>query len=360
MYISKQDSSLWWKPKPEGFYFNVQGIEGQNDNSMPLFGNYYILPRDYHDLEPIYTALPEYLINQVKINNANGTLATKNTMCYLRGMVYSPNQAVNGDVSFSLQDKSGAIMVFNTKGSAGYTPKMGDTVKVRGMMLQSNGMSYIGVDSIYFLSQTGTPNPAPIVKILQENDESAHKKLTGVRLANPAQWDSTGKYSANGFYVYVKDTTNLNDSFSLWINRATDVYAMPVPTKAMNITGLVWQYDVTNPFTSGYFLSPRGSFDIEFINGSVGIDENNSGNIAKINVYPNPSIVGVWNFNLSDAQVINIQLVDGLGRTQSVGLNQTVTGQYQIDGKNLSQGIYYLQIIDNKGTVKGKSTLIKE
>ena len=202
--------------------------------------------------------VPFYPISELRINDANGNptfpLATP---LAIRGVVYSPNLRASG-LQFSLVDATGAMTIFKATGNLGYTVTLGDSLAIYGKLSPFNGLNEVAVDSFKILA-TGIALKAPkVVTQLKEEDESNIVKVLTVRIIDPAQWTKTG----SGFNVKI---TNGNDTLDMRILNSVDLYTMDAPIGDFNVTGVVSQFDATNPRNSGYQLLPRGSSDIYVI-----------------------------------------------------------------------------------------------
>ena len=202
--------------------------------------------------------VPFYPISDLRINDANGNptfpLATP---LAIRGVVYSPNLRAAG-LQFSLVDATGAMTIFKATGNLGYTVTLGDSLAIYGKLSPYNGLNEVAVDSFKVLA-TGIALKAPkVVTQLKEEDESNIVKVLKVRVIDPAQWTKTG----SGFNVKI---TNGTDSMDMRILNSVDLYTMDAPIGDFNVTGVVSQFDATNPKNSGYQLMPRGSSDIYVI-----------------------------------------------------------------------------------------------
>ncbi len=202
--------------------------------------------------------VPFYPISDLRINDANGNptfpLATP---LAIRGVVYSPNLRAAG-LQFSLVDATGAMTIFKATGNLGYTVTLGDSLAIYGKLSPYNGLNEVAVDSFKVLA-TGIALKAPkVVTQLKEEDESNIVKVLKVRVIDPAQWTKTG----SGFNVKI---TNGTDSMDMRILNSVDLYTMDAPIGDFNVTGVVSQFDASNPKNSGYQLMPRGSSDIYVI-----------------------------------------------------------------------------------------------
>ncbi len=202
--------------------------------------------------------VPFYPISDLRINDANGNptfpLATP---LAIRGVVYSPNLRAAG-LQFSLVDATGAMTIFKATGNLGYTVTLGDSLAIYGKLSPYNGLNEVAVDSFKVLATRIALKAPKVVTQLKEEDESNIVKVLTVHVIDPTQWTKTG----SGFNVKI---TNGTDSMDMRILNSVDLYTMDAPIGDFNVTGVVSQFDATNPKNSGYQLMPRGSSDIYII-----------------------------------------------------------------------------------------------
>jgi hypothetical protein len=202
--------------------------------------------------------VPFYPISDLRVNDSNGNpIFPLATPLAIRGVVYSPNLRAAG-LQFSLVDATGAMTIFKATGNLGYTVTLGDSLAIYGKLSPYNGLNEVAVDSFKVLA-TGIALKAPkVVTKLKEEDESNIVKVLKVRVIDPAQWTKTG----SGFNVKI---TNGTDSMDMRILNSVDLYTMDAPIGDFDVTGVVSQFDASNPKNSGYQLMPRGSSDIYVI-----------------------------------------------------------------------------------------------
>lgn len=201
-----------------------------------------------------------YRVADVRGIDINGveTMVDKNVR--LKGVVNSSNLS-SDDYNFSLIAKNdGAIQVFKAdKGAMTYTPALGDSIAVMGKIAQNKGMLRVEVDSIRLISANQPLATPMVVSGLNESVEGQLVTLEDVMLLDPAKW-TTG-FGADGFTVQV---TKGAETYNVFISSNSPLYNMAAPAGITEVTGLVMQSKDDAPFTSGYYLVPRTSADIEF------------------------------------------------------------------------------------------------
>ncbi len=181
----------------------------------------------------------------------------------VRGVVTAATQFGANGPAF-LQNNGYGLAFFGGINGLGLT--IGDDVRLSGRLSHLNGQEQI--EPIYSVNiiSSGNPPPAPHKVTLAdiyspvarpENYESALLRLTGVSLADPAQWPTPGANKN----VEIIDATGVKGV--LRIDRDTNVDEMPVPVGLFTLTALLTQFDdVTGDgFCGGYQLLPRSADD---------------------------------------------------------------------------------------------------
>jgi len=255
MYISAA-TDLFNRTAIKGV-FNVSGIEIQNKTSLPYFGNYQIVPRGFFDFE---RTIQLYNIRQVRVQNPVNGIADSAGSKYsflIKGIVQSPDFLING-YEFSIKDSTGSVFVSAASAINNYYPAPGDSVEIRGLLRQHNGLTSVSIDSIGKL-KSGSHQIKPIdISILNEANEAVLVRFNKAWLVNSSQWGPNGL----GFYA---DVTNGLDSISLYISSATNTYNSHVLKGKFNITGICSQDKSSSPYFGGYYLMPRNLSDFQII-----------------------------------------------------------------------------------------------
>ncbi len=235
--------------------FNVTGIEIQNQPNLPYFGNYTIEPRGIFDIERV-TQL--YKIRQVRHQNPNSGIADSvgnTTKFYLKGIAQSPDLSSNS-VNFSLTDSTGSIMVYSKNNIKNYLPKIGDSIELRGLITQVNGLTEVVADTIFRLGVGSSKLKVTPIYSLAENFEAQLVKLNAYQLTDTTQWKPNG----DGFDVNI---SNGYDTLIMHIGSGTDLFKMNAIRGSFNVTGIEIQDKPNEPYFGNYEIEPRGFFDIQ-------------------------------------------------------------------------------------------------
>ncbi|MCX6351734.1 MAG: T9SS type A sorting domain-containing protein [Bacteroidetes bacterium] len=327
--------------------FNIIGLGIQLDNTSPYTSNYQIMPRNAADIislsKVVVKSINLYNINQIKsVDATTGIADSANVRCFLVGVVHSPDMGI-ANISFALKDMTGAITCFHQTKSLGYTPKIGDSIKVRGIVNQVQGLTRFTMDSTVIVLGKGQIQTSKAVVKLDESTESDIVSLAGLSLVDSKEWDST---KATGNYFNVRVSNASNDTFNIRILKTVDsLFHSIAPSGKLTITGIAAQQDITSPYFEGYYLYPRMVSDIATYSGIE-----NTVSVNQINIYPNPS-KEILNIN-SSSKIISVLIFDMAGR-KVLSSNQSL-----INIENLPKGIYQLQVKTLEG--RGVKKLVRE
>jgi DNA/RNA endonuclease YhcR with UshA esterase domain len=219
-------------------------------------------------LSPILTNPVLYVgtpIGYVRRNGPDGfTPEFLNQQFSIIGIVTAPPYIFsNTRTSMYVQDETGGINVYYSGGFVNF--KEGDLVRIRGTILQYNGLTEISPTSSSDMILLGEgyrvePRVLRTGEILSENLEGLLVQVEGT-CGNTPYASGSGKAftTYNGLSpldVYVYNTTSID----LTSVQKGNVY---------RITGVVGQYDATSPYLSGYQILPRFQSDIELIQPAI-------------------------------------------------------------------------------------------
>ena len=320
-------------PAPKG-YFNVYGIESEYKSSAPYNSGYQLEPRFIADILPF--PVKTYTIAQVEpYNTTTGVADSIGTYCYLKGVVQSPNlSGLTLLEGFAVQDNTGGISVAAAAKFDGYTPTVGDSVIMRGIVVQSNGLTAFSIDSIS--KRTGGSAISPVVvSTLGEATESKLVTMQTYALTTPSQWD-TAK-AVNGLITVQATQFGTSNTITMVIAKGTNLYKnSAAPTGHFDVTGVGSQTDPTAPFLTDYVLIPRSVSDFSHSSGI----ENQNADELKVSVYPNPASDFV-NINAT-FPMTRITVIDLLGKTVATVIPGQ--GQTKIYTGSFSKGIYILKV----------------
>lgn len=258
---------------------------------------------------------PFRLIGDVTTTNEDGVADSLDVKCTLGGVVHGINYRPGGLQFVLIDDNNNGISAFSGSDAFGYEFNEGDVVKVTGTIGQYNGLTQIYLQSVSKITDGALQTPT-VVTELNENTESQLVTIENVSLVDASQWSNSG----SGFNVEMTDGTN---TFSVRIDKDTDIYDKEAPTGTFNVTGLGSQFDNESPYLQGYQLLPRYVSDIDpYETGNTGGDE-----------YP-------------DRSIGSVTMVNGEGVADSLDVKCKLTGT--VYGINFRpNGLQFTLIDDN-------------
>jgi len=357
------DDSLATNPwLPGDTICGLEGIGGQFDSSNPFTDGYQIFPMRYDDISvckfvpPV--VLPTYPIGTINTEDVNGVADSLNVRCWTSGTVIGVDIDGNAGLSFYISDLSSGsqegINVFNFNDVSNYVVNQGDSILVRGTVIQFNGLTEINPDSISIIKTNATlPSPMQVTTF----DESTESKLVEINDLVVI----TG--SASGNFSYNMTASNGTDTLTIRVDSDTDVHdSLAVEPLAAGDTICSWigvgnQFDNSNPFTSGYQMLAMFFSDLDTTScQSVGINETKELE-SGFEIYPNPT-KGEFVLNTSGFKnaTVKLSIRDISGRVVEEELinnaNQSFQRSYQLNEN--SKGIYFISIFDGDETIHKK------
>jgi hypothetical protein len=229
-------------------------LELQNPTNNATLGSDSIMIITIEDDD---TPLPVYAIATVTSEDAAGVADSVGVECELRGVAVGVNMRPAG-LQFTMHDGTGGINVFSFGPVSGYAVTEGDSIHVRGIIDQFNGLTEIIPDSVLLVSQGHTLPETRVVFQLDESIESELVKIIGFSFVDTSQW-TTGV--GPGFNYEV---TNGTDTFVCRVDSDVNLFNMPRPSGSLfNFGGVGTQFDAVLPYTEGYQILHRYDADIE-------------------------------------------------------------------------------------------------
>lgn len=328
--------------------FDVAGIAIQSKTGFPLTGGYEIIPRGISDVRLIKInsgPLPFYKISQIKPYNIyTGIADSTGVACFLKGIVLSNNLSPLNLIAYSIYDNTAAITVTTT--NTAYNPaisNIGDSILVRGIVAQRNGLTIFNADSSAVLSKGNSIKSPTVLNVMEEGYESDLVEVQDVMMADSTQWDTTAAANKLGFTIKVYHNI---DTFYVRISRATDIYARGMYHGSMSITGIELQDKAKAPFTSGYYIAARSTSDIKTMTGiRASLNDN-----TDVSVFPNP--VSGRLYIRSDTAINRLTLMDVNGR-KIIEIYPEINNT-SIDMSSLKAGVYILQMQNGRNIITNK------
>lgn len=196
-------------------------------------------------------------IQALKVNDVNGVSVLKDTLVYIKGIVYGVDmQGSAGNIQYSLIDPTGGVGIFRAAITAppiiSLVPEEGDSVKVYGKVGEFNGLTQVNMDSIILISKGNALKRPRVITSLNESTESDLVVFKNAEILD------TLANSGSGTTLRI---SNGVDSMDLRIDADVSLFGQPI-TGRFDVIGLGGQFDASNPKNSGYQLLPRSINDI--------------------------------------------------------------------------------------------------
>lgn len=255
-------------------------------------------------------------------------------------------------LSVYMQDGSAGINLFKG-GELNTTIVVGNSYTAVGKVLQYNGLIELVPDTpASDIIDNGTSTmPTPVTLTISEilSEPEAYEgflvKIENVSLDGSSDaWPDT----ASNANLTVTDDGGTN-TFTLRIDRDTDIDSTEAPTFPINVVGVISQFDSKSPFNSGYQILPRSLNDLTEVNSigtkpGVGLPQ-----VFKLhNAYPNPfNPTTNISFELPAEQakhVVTLAIYNILGQKVTTLYNGKLAAKmhtFKWDAQNATSGMYY-------------------
>lgn len=232
------------QPLGSTVYFYIE-IWREDSSSVSSDTNIYLVP-DFSEIIPL---------GFVHILDRNGVSVFEGRTIKFTGKVTTGGEL---GLTYFLQDTSGGIAIYNP----GVTLNRGDSVVGMGTVESYYGLAELKNTSFSLIVHGSELSPEVVTcRELSMNGEKYEGKLLRINGVT-----STASYFPVDGIITVTDSTG---TFTLFIDRDTDLGSLPVPQGSFDVVGVLSQHDASPPYTEGYQLVPRSHEDIIFSgNGS--------------------------------------------------------------------------------------------
>ncbi|MCE1190082.1 MAG: T9SS type A sorting domain-containing protein [Ignavibacteria bacterium] len=308
----------------------------------------------------IATASGVLNISHVRTNDANGVSQDTGKVVTVKGIITVGNEFNSPSY---MQDATGGLAVYG-RGTTAFSGQMkaGYLVQVTGKIVNYNGLTEMNpVSSFTKLDSNQTVTPA-VVTIPQvvgqawnglEQYEGSLIKIKNVTLLNPvATWAANTNYTLK----------NGNDTLSVRITTGTTLVGQTAPSAAFDIVGVLSQYKVGAPYSSGYQLMPRVAGDVTPAS-SVKEEKLKDLNYSLEQNYPNPfNPTTQITYQVLYAGKVSLKVYDVLGHeVKTLVNNSQSTGRYTVEfnAAGLPSGMYIYVLRTEGYTAAKKLTLLK-
>jgi hypothetical protein len=335
----------------------------------PLFGESYYFVRaqqtdgNYLWSSPIWvigTSETWDAISEVNEDDANGEPVLLGQQVTIKGITTVATGTFSAsDNDVFVQDATGGVNVVKI-GSLTPALALGDSVTVTGTVDTYFGLTRLSSPTIT-VEAAGVAVPAPL--LITTGDISANGEVYEGRLVKVEGAGITGgtwPIEGQDGSVTISDGSG---NCTLFIDKDTDIDGSEEPAGAVDITGIVTQYDPSYPYHSGYRLVPRSKADISSQAGIEGISDV-PGLIAR--VFPNPTWgslrIAFGQDAVAQSKVITFYDVTGR-RIASVAAERGVaTADWEaVDswGRDLPAGVYFVEVKTGARVEKAKVVLVR-
>jgi plastocyanin len=275
---------------------------------------------------------PEVNIGALRSVDNDGVADSLGNSYTIEGVVHGPNFHGNGMQFTIIDDLRDGIELFNGNDDLGYTPVLGDRIKVTGTVNQYFGLLQFDALTIELVSSRNPIFDPRVVTALDESTESDLIRIENLQLVDPNTW---GMGTTNGFNVLA---TNGTDTFLIRVDDLSELFVENGPgSQPFNLTGLGGQFDPSTPLTDGYQIWPRYNEDLDII-----VNVKNASSVG-LNVYPNPA--SNYLTITTHSHISDIELFDIYGR--SVRRFSGLSDRLALG--DIRSGMYFLVINTNDG-----------
>jgi hypothetical protein len=293
----------------------------------------------------LITSLSLKVSSQISIAAARATPVGSTVT--IKGII--TNAAEQGINFRFMQDGTAGMAVYNGTASApGFTAvTTGDSVSITGPTVLYFNLLEINPIQGFTVHASGKPVPAAVVITPSALAEPVEGQLVTIQNCTFAASGNFAPVSANytvasGSQTFVVRIVSTN----------TSIVGQPVPTGAVNITGLASQYcsSPANGCTTGYQLLPRSMSDFVAFAGINDLTKNES-----LSVYPNPASNSLHFKIAQNEEVRRVIIKDQLGREVFSAKENTTS----VDISYLANGIYTIEVGTNKTKYFSKFTVAR-
>lgn len=256
------------QPTPTG-PVDILGVMGQFDNSAPHNEGYQILPSRFIDVtdgEAGPEISPIISLRQL-LDPINLSPPATDALFTVRGVVNTHiNLTGSSNGLFYMQDDTAGIAVFHA-GAAGEVPAFGDLVEVTAPLGFFNGLFQLNPNasepthSVRVISSENAIEPLEISLTMATNPhamdllESQLVIVKGVTIT-----DASGPAFPNSGNLTLTDANG--EILTLRIDSRTNIGGAAIPEGAVDVIGVIGQFDNSEPYDSGYQILPSRLEDI--------------------------------------------------------------------------------------------------
>jgi len=234
-----------------------------------------------------------------------------------------------------MQDATAGIAIYPGAGSVTLTATQGDSVTYVGYLTSFNGL--LEVDSV--ISETvhgavSVPTPTTITaNLIDEPYEAQLIRVNGVSFAAGGT-----TIAGNNNYNFTQGGT----AGQIRVGNGNSLVGTTLPASPVDVIGLLSQYDVSAPYTSGYQILPRDLNDFVILSNIYLTSEVAQSNIA------NTSFDLAWTTNIAGTHEARYGTSPTALTNMASAMGSSVNHSLSLTGLTAGE-IYYVQVFSVNG-----------
>ncbi len=277
-------------------------------------------------------------------------------------MVKIVGVATVGDSTFSnyhldvyVQDTTGGVNIFGS-GLGNTDFNVGDQYQVIGVVGMYNGKTEVLIDSLSqltYLSTVGEPEPMVLsIAEIMSDPESYEGML--VRIQHVYNTGNGDAWPAEGSNANVEISDDSTNTFTMRIDKDTDIDGSSEPTWPKDVVGVISQYDNSAPYDAGYQILPRSLNDIQTATAIEPVAKNTLP--THFRLFPNfpnpfnPTTHVVFDVPVGNKDRVQVAIYNVLAQKVVELVNDRLSpGHYEMEwtardsrGNQVPAGIYFL------------------
>ncbi len=202
-------------------------------------------------------------IRKIRSNDENGGNLYKGYHVRVQGYITVSTGTFNTSSNdIYVEDYSSGVNIWQHN-SQSPSVNVGDEVKVEAIINQYNGKTELDISNspsnmqVLSTSNDIYPTILPTCSDINELHEGMLVEIRNVRITD-GSFPSSG---SNAWNIKIEDKYG-NEGY-MAVDKDTNIDGTPTPTGEFNLIGVVYQYDNSSPYNSGYKILPRSLDDIE-------------------------------------------------------------------------------------------------
>jgi len=203
-------------------------------------------------------------IASIKVNDGSGVPINIGQVFTVTGIVTSSNQFGNNGPG-AIQDETAGISIYGI--DFANQVNIGDSVTVTSELAQFNGLTEFDFTiagsnlSLHTSGHETEPTVVTIDQIMNQQWNGFEEFESLVIRINNVTIQASGNFASGTNYNITDATGTLTDGLRI-DDDVTSIIGQPIPSSAIDVIGILGQYDFGPPYNDGYQLLPRYIFDL--------------------------------------------------------------------------------------------------